>query len=82
MQKNDRSGIGLTSRLSSRNVSPGKVRHILIFDDHPESLRLVFDRAVDLRFHFFDRERMISWATVLVWGIVVALMMAMLWPLL
>jgi hypothetical protein len=80
MQKNDRSGIGLTSRLLSRNASPGKVRHILIFDDHPESLRLAFGRAVDLRFHFSNRERMISWTTVLLWGVVIGLMVAIFWP--
>ncbi|SRR6266550_8049837 len=81
MQKNDRTGIGLTSRLSAKSAAPRKVRHILIFDDHPESLRLVSRYHLDK-----DAERPGSHRSrsqvILGLFLILFLIDAMFWPLL
>jgi hypothetical protein len=63
--------------------SGGKtIRRILIFDNHPDSLRLVSGyRGEDSHFHVFDSLRTISWGVALLWILAVGLMMAMFWPL-
>jgi len=56
------------------------VQHILIFDDHPESLRLVFGRAsaeIDLPRPSGAR----LWPLVLLSIVVISSLIAMLWPL-
>ena len=58
------------------------IRRILIFDNHPDSLRLVSGyRGEDSHFRVFDSPRTISWGVTLLWILVVGLMMAMFWPL-
>jgi hypothetical protein len=59
-----------------------KIQRILIFDNHPDSLRLVFDRRADSHVHLSDPQRMTSSGVALLWILVVGLMMAMFWPLL
>jgi hypothetical protein len=58
-----------------------KIRRILIFDNHPDSLRLVFGRRADSHVHLSDPQRMTSSGVVLLWILVMGLMLAMLWPL-
>jgi len=56
-----------------------KVQHILIFDDHPESLRLVFGSAtpeVDLP----PPSGASSWYLVLLSIVIISLLIAILWP--
>jgi hypothetical protein len=81
MRTNDRSGIELTTRSPSRNASPGKVRHILIFDDHPESLRLVsqYQPNWDIK---RPRPRPPQWRRVLGLLLILFLIAAIFWPLL
>ena len=72
-----------TSRLPSTGAAPGKkVQRILIYDDHPDSLRLVFGRRADSHVHLSDLQRTTSLGVALLWILVVGLMMAMFWPLL
>jgi hypothetical protein len=70
-----------TSHLPATNAAPGKtVRHILIFDNHPDSLRLVFGRRAASHIHLSDPQRTTSWGVALLWILAVGLMMAMFWP--
>jgi hypothetical protein len=59
-----------------------KIRRILIFDNHPDSLRLVFGRRADSNVHFSHSERMTSSGVALLWILVVVLMIGMVWPIL
>jgi len=63
------------------NSAEGRnVQHILIFDDHPESLRLVFGSGtpeVDLP----PPLRASSWYLVLLSIVIISLVIAILWPL-
>jgi len=67
-----------TSHLAT-NAAGKTVRRILIFDNHPDSLRLVFGPSAS-HGQFSDPERTPSWAVALLWILVVGLMMAMFWP--
>ena len=70
-----------TSHLPATNAAPAKtVRRILIFDNHPDSLRLVFGRRAASHVHLSDPQRTTSWGVALLWILVVGLMMAMFWP--
>ena len=72
-----------TSCLPSTGAAPGKkVQRILIYDDHPDSLRLVFGRRTASHVHLPDLPRTTSMGVAFLWILVVGLMMAMLWPLL
>jgi hypothetical protein len=67
--------------LAATNVGRKKIRRILIFDNHPDSLRLVFGRRADSHLHLSDPQRMTSSGVALLWILIVGLMVAMLWPL-
>jgi hypothetical protein len=67
-----------TSRLSSTNAPDKKIRRILIFDNHPDSLRLVFGRQADS-----SEPRSTSlWELVLVAALTFGAVFGMFWPLL
>jgi len=71
------------SWLPATNATGRKIQRVLIFDNHPDSLRLVSGyRSADLHFHLSDPPRTTSWGVALLWILVVGLMMAMFWPLL
>jgi hypothetical protein len=55
------------------------IQHILIFDEHPESLRLVFGFLQPT--HFSASQRMISWEIVLASILTTGALIGMLWPL-
>ena len=67
-----------TTRLRSTSAADKKIRRILIFDNHPESLRLVFGhrqhRGVDL-----SQSRVRAWELILVSVLAVAGLVAMFW---
>jgi hypothetical protein len=69
-----------TIHLAPTDSAAGRnVQHILIFDDHPESLRLVFGSAtpeVDLP----PPSRASSWYLVLLSIAIISLVIAILWP--
>jgi hypothetical protein len=70
------------SRPIPTGVEGKTIRHILIFDNHPDSLRLVFESGTDLDSDIaaWQRERRTS---VICGSILIALVLAaMLWPLL
>jgi hypothetical protein len=51
-----------TSHLPATNAAPAKtVRRILIFDNHPDSRRLVFGRRAASHVHLSDPQRTTSW---------------------
>ena len=70
-----------TSHLPATNAAAGKtVRRILIFDNHPDSLRLVFDHSAPSHVHLSNPQRTPSSVVALLWILVVGLM-AMFLPL-
>ena len=71
------------SWLPATHAGGRKIQRVLIFDNHPDSLRLVSgNRSADSHFHVSDPPRTTSWGGALLWILVVGLMMAMFWPLL
>ena len=74
--------VNQTSDRPAATTAAGKmVQRILIFDNHPDSLRLIFGRRAASHVHFSDSQRTMSWGVALLWILVVGLMMAMFWPL-
>jgi phage-related protein len=67
-----------TSRLPSTNTAGKKIRHILIFDNHPESLRLVFGQQADSS----EPQSTSLWELVLVAALTFGAVFGMFWPLL
>jgi hypothetical protein len=68
-------------QLPPTNSTAGKkVQHVLIFDDHPESLRLVFGSTTP-KLDFSPLPNANSWHLVLLSILVVGLVTAVLWPL-
>src|ERR1700730_16996995 len=71
-----------TTRLRSTSAADKKIRRILIFDNHPESLRLVFGhrqhRGVDL----IQSKRATSWELIVVSMVTLVGLIGMFWPLL
>jgi hypothetical protein len=71
-----------TSRLPSANAAGKKIRRILIFDNHPESLRLVFGRRSHPNVDLSRPERISSWELLIVSTVAIAGLVGMFWPLL
>jgi len=62
--------------------SGGKtIRSILIFDNHPDSLRLVFERRANPHSDLSAPERVISWELILASILTMAALIGMFWPL-
>jgi hypothetical protein len=70
-----------SSRLTAPNAARKKIRHILIFDDHPDSLRLVFGRRVNPNVHLSAPPPASSWELILVSMLTMGALVAMFWPL-
>jgi hypothetical protein len=70
--------IKTTSRLPSTNAPGKKIRRILIFDNHPESLRLVFGQQADSS----EPQSTSLWELVLVGALTFGAVFGMFWPLL
>ena len=67
--------------LAALNAARKKIRHILIFDDHPDSLRLVFGRRVNPHAHLSAPPPANSWELILVTMLTMGALVAMFWPL-
>jgi hypothetical protein len=70
-----------SNRLPPPNAARKKIRHILIFDDHPDSLRLVFGRRVNPHVHLSAPPPASSWELILVSILTMGVLVAMFWPL-
>ena len=68
-------------RLESTTGTQKKIRRILIFDNHPDSLRLVFGRRANPHIHLSAPERVISWELILVSILIMGALIGMFWPL-
>jgi hypothetical protein len=68
-------------RLASTNGTQKKLRRILIFDDHPDTLRLVFGRDASLHDDLSVLPRATSWDLILVSILATVAFLGMFWPL-
>jgi hypothetical protein len=71
-----------TGRLQPTNAKGKEVQRILIFDNHPASIRLVFEHRAKLRAGLSVPPRATSWELTLVTMLAVVLLIAMLAPIL
>ncbi len=71
-----------TSRLPSTSAAGKKIRRILIFDDHPDSLRLVFGRRPLSDVDLSRSPRISSWELIVVSLVTLVGLVGMFWPLL
>ena len=71
-----------TRRPASADGAHKKIRRILIFDDHPDSLRLVFGRGADPHVDPSAPQRANSWELVIVSILTTGVLIGMVWPLL
>jgi hypothetical protein len=69
-------------RLASTNGTQKKLRRILIFDDHPDSLRLVFGHRANPHVDPSAPERVSSLELILVSILMIGGLVGMFWPLL
>jgi hypothetical protein len=70
-----------SSRLPATNTAGEQVQRILIFDDHPDSLRLVFGRRANSQIDLSMLSRASSWELILVSMLTMGALIAMFWPL-
>jgi hypothetical protein len=71
------------SRMQSKNAADRKVRRILIFDNHPDSLRLVFGRRSNHPYVDPPRPQGTGLRELLIaLGLMIAGLVGMFWPLL
>src|SRR5260370_22020742 len=71
-----------TSRLRSTNGADKKIRRILVFDNHPESLRLVYGRRRSPDIDLSVPQRASSSELIIVSLLTVAALVGMFWPVL
>jgi hypothetical protein len=69
-------------RLASTNGTEKKLRRILIFDDHPDTLRLVFGPGVSGHDDLSVPSRVTSWEFIFVSILAIVAFLGMFWPLL
>jgi hypothetical protein len=67
--------------LPATNPARKRIQNILIFDDHPDSLRLVLGRRVNPQAHLSAPPPASSWELILVSMVTVGALVAMFWPL-
>jgi len=70
-----------TSRLPSTNAAGKKIRRILIFDNHPDSLRLVFGEHANPYVDLAVPHRVSSWELIIVSILTIGGLFGMFWPL-
>jgi len=71
-----------TSRLPSTNRTAKKIRRILIFDNHPDSLRLVYGRRPHPYVDLPLAQRIGFWELLVASFLTIAGLVALFWPLL
>jgi hypothetical protein len=64
------------------NATGKKIRRILIFDNHPDSLRLVFGRRANSHVDLAAQERVSPWELIFVSALTMGALIGMFWPLL
>jgi hypothetical protein len=69
------------TRLGATNTAGKQVRRILIFDDHPDSLRLVFGRRANPQIELSVPSRASSWELILVSVLTMGALIGVFWPL-
>jgi len=67
--------------LPATNAARKRIQHILIFDDHPDSLRLVFGRRVNPHVHLSAPPPASLWELILVSMLTMGALVAVFWPL-
>ena len=67
--------------LPATNGTRKQIRRILIFDDHPDSLRLVFGRRANPQIDLSVPQRVSSWELVVVSILTMGALIGMFWPL-
>ncbi len=70
-----------TSRLPSTNAAGKKIRRILIFDNHPDSLRLIFGERTNPYVDLSVPQRVSSWQLIVVSILTMSALFGMVWPL-
>ena len=70
-----------TSRLPSTNAAGKKIRRILIFDNHPDSLRLLFGERTNPYVDLSVPQRVSSWELIVVSILTMSALFGMIWPL-
>ena len=70
-----------TSRLPSTNAAGKTIRRILIFDNHPDSLRLVFGRRPYPDVDLSPPQRVSAWELIIVSILTIGGLVGMFWPL-
>ena len=68
-------------RLESATSAHKKIRRILIFDDHPDSLRLVFESGANPHPDLSLPQRVSRWKFILVSILTMVVLIGMFWPL-
>lgn len=68
-------------RLPATSAAGDTIQRILIFDDHPVSLRLVFGGA-DSHVRLSEPKRMSSLGVAVLWIVTLSLMIGIVWPIL
>jgi hypothetical protein len=71
-----------TSRMPSANAAAKKIRRILIFDNHPASLRLVFGHRLPQDVDLSESQSTGWWDLIIVSALTIGLLVGMFWPLL
>ena len=67
--------------LESTTGTHKKIRRILIFDDHPDSLRLVFEGGANPHGDLSVPQPVSSWELILVSILTMSALIGMFWPL-
>ena len=70
-----------TSRVPSTNAAGKKIRRILIFDNHPDSLRLLFGERTNPYVDLSVPQRVSSWELIVVSILTMSALFGMVWPL-
>jgi hypothetical protein len=71
-----------TKAMRTTSGSAKKIRRVVIFDNHPATLRLLFGRRTNPRVDLSRPQPASVRELALVWTLVAVLLMAMFWPLL
>jgi hypothetical protein len=71
-----------TRALPATNASRKKMRRVLIFDNHPATLRLLFGRRTDPHVDLSAPQRASARELILILMLMVGLLIAMFWPFL
>jgi hypothetical protein len=68
-------------RLPAANAPGRQIRRILVFDNHPDSLHLVFGHRANRAVAVSDSPRTSLWDFILVAALTFAVVFGMFWPL-